>query len=153
MFPIYASGSLFSLYLLFKYFDKNLINMLLMAYFVVLGVFSLTQVLLSISRAVSGNPLKGEFDLMFRHKKAPIIDVTFGYYHIFLFLVSAGIAGLYLLSKHWIISNIYGEVFSLTAIEFLKLDSFKTGMLLLSGLFFYDVFWVFGTDVCDLGAS
>jgi minor histocompatibility antigen H13 len=35
-------------------------------------------------------------------------------------------------------------VFSFAAIELLRIDSFKTGMLLLSGLFFYDVFWVFG---------
>lgn len=29
----------------------------------------------------------------------------------------------------------------------LKLDSFKTGSILLSGLFFYDIWWVFGTNV------
>lgn len=29
----------------------------------------------------------------------------------------------------------------------LSIDSFKTGMILLSGLFFYDIFWVFGTEV------
>ncbi|CAG8473059.1 10630_t:CDS:2 [Acaulospora colombiana] len=33
------------------------------------------------------------------------------------------------------------------AIQMLSLDSFKTGMILLSGLFFYDIFWVFGTEV------
>ena len=29
----------------------------------------------------------------------------------------------------------------------LSLPSYKTGAMLLGGLFFYDVFWVFGTDV------
>ena len=29
----------------------------------------------------------------------------------------------------------------------LSLDSFRTGMILLSGLFIYDIFWVFGTEV------
>ncbi len=29
----------------------------------------------------------------------------------------------------------------------LKVDSFKTGSILLSGLFFYDIWWVFGTKV------
>jgi len=28
------------------------------------------------------------------------------------------------------------------------LDRFKTGFILLGGLFFYDIFWVFGTEVC-----
>ena len=29
----------------------------------------------------------------------------------------------------------------------LSLPNYKTGAMLLGGLFFYDVFWVFGTDV------
>jgi minor histocompatibility antigen H13 len=29
----------------------------------------------------------------------------------------------------------------------MQIDSFATGMILLAGLFFYDIFWVFGTDV------
>ena len=29
----------------------------------------------------------------------------------------------------------------------IKLGSFSNGAILLSGLFFYDIFWVFGTDV------
>ncbi len=29
----------------------------------------------------------------------------------------------------------------------LKIDSFRTGCILLSGLFLYDVWWVFGTTV------
>lgn len=29
----------------------------------------------------------------------------------------------------------------------MKLDSFKTGCILLSGLFLYDIWWVFGTKV------
>jgi minor histocompatibility antigen H13 len=33
------------------------------------------------------------------------------------------------------------------AMSMLKLDSFKTGIILLSGLFFYDIWWVFGTKV------
>ncbi|CAG8738750.1 28877_t:CDS:2, partial [Racocetra persica] len=32
-------------------------------------------------------------------------------------------------------------------LSMLSLDSFKTGMILLGGLFFYDIFWVFGTEV------
>jgi minor histocompatibility antigen H13 len=33
----------------------------------------------------------------------------------------------------------------------LKIDSFRTGSILLSGLFVYDVWWVFGTKVvCDV---
>ncbi len=70
--------------------------------------------------------------------------MTFGNVHLILLALSAVVAVGYVLTKHWILSNLYGEVFSITAIELLQLDSFKTGMILLSGLFFYDIFWVFG---------
>jgi minor histocompatibility antigen H13 len=40
-----------------------------------------------------------------------------------------------------------GLSFSTTAIQLLNLDSFWTGGILLAGLFFYDVFWVFFTPV------
>jgi minor histocompatibility antigen H13 len=50
-------------------------------------------------------------------------------------------------TKNWIASNVFGLSFAINAIQLLSLDSFKTGMILLSGLFFYDIFWVFGTEV------
>ena len=37
--------------------------------------------------------------------------------------------------------------FSLNAIEFLTLNTVLTGVILLGGLFFYDIFWVFGSNV------
>lgn len=37
--------------------------------------------------------------------------------------------------------------FSYNALSFLTIDSFKTGSILLSGLFLYDIWWVFGTEV------
>jgi minor histocompatibility antigen H13 len=71
-------------------------------------------------------------------------DLLFGDYHVLLFLLSCGVAAGYVLTKNWLLSNLYGEIFSMTAIQLLRLDSFYTGMILLSGLFFYDIFWVFG---------
>jgi minor histocompatibility antigen H13 len=62
-------------------------------------------------------------------------------------LASVGLTVYYSLSKNWIASNVFGLSFSINAIQLLSLDSFKTGMILLSGLFFYDIFWVFYTPV------
>ncbi|KAJ1516303.1 Minor histocompatibility antigen H13 [Coelomomyces lativittatus] len=53
----------------------------------------------------------------------------------------------YFFTKHWSLNNFFGIAFSVSAIRLMDVDSFKTGMILLSGLFFYDIFWVFGTDV------
>jgi minor histocompatibility antigen H13 len=64
-----------------------------------------------------------------------------------MMVVSVLLSGYYVATKNWIASNIFGICFALNAIQLLALDSFKTGMILLSGLFLYDIFWVFGTEV------
>lgn len=46
-----------------------------------------------------------------------------------------------------LLTDILALSFSHNALSLLKLDSFKTGCVLLSGLFFYDIWWVFGTEV------
>lgn len=61
------------------------------------------------------------------------------------FCLLVGASHLY--QRHWITNNIIGIAFSIYGIENLHLSSFKAGTLLLAGLFIYDVFWVFATDV------
>lgn len=46
-----------------------------------------------------------------------------------------------------LLTNILALSFSHNALSLLKIDSFKTGCVLLSGLFLYDIWWVFGTEV------
>ncbi|KAL3893935.1 MAG: hypothetical protein SGCHY_005558, partial [Lobulomycetales sp.] len=154
MFPFIGSASLFGLYLIFKYFDKDIVNYIVTAYFTLLGVGTSSVALLDISRYLSGMELKGTYllGLHAREKGSGEYSIEkftyyFGYYHIFLLVVSSVLGGYYAYSKHWIVSNFYGEAFSVSAVQLLNLDSFQTGMLLLAGLFFYDIFWVFGTDV------
>ncbi|KAI8912931.1 peptidase A22B, signal peptide peptidase, partial [Powellomyces hirtus] len=147
MFPVFGSAALLSLYLVFKYLNKEALNALFTAYFSILGVGAVAKASLQISRAVTGKKLKGEYRVDLWKKEKEIATYHFGAYHLFLLVVSLSIAGLYAMSKHWVLSNIYGEAFSVSAIQLLKLDSFKTGIALLAFLFFYDIFWVFGTDV------
>ena len=73
--------------------------------------------------------------------------VSFTVVHFILLGASAVLTVYYSLTKNWIASNVFGLCFSINAIQLLSLDSFKTGMIMLSGLFFYDIFWVFGTEV------
>lgn len=73
------------------------------------------------------------------------IDYDTHYIIAFMFTSLVGISHLY--RRHWISNDLIGIAFSIYGIENLHLASFKAGVLLLSGLFFYDVFWVFGTDV------
>src|SRR5205823_915050 len=66
---------------------------------------------------------------------------------LFSLVLSISISFSYVYSNHWLLSNIFGIFFSVQGIELLSLGSFFNGFILLIGLFFYDIFWVFGTDV------
>lgn len=50
-------------------------------------------------------------------------------------------------TRHWLASNSIALCLALNAVSLMGLDSFLTGSIMLGGLFVYDVFWVFGTEV------
>ncbi|VDP93940.1 unnamed protein product [Echinostoma caproni] len=54
---------------------------------------------------------------------------------------------LFIRSPHWIANDCIAYSLAILAIEYIKLNKFVNGCLLLGGLFFYDIFWVFGTPV------
>ncbi len=62
-------------------------------------------------------------------------------------LLSLLFCSWYYAKKHWLANNVLGICFSVEGIEHLSLGSVQTGAILLSGLFFYDIFWVFCTPV------
>jgi len=144
-FPLIGSASLFGLYLAFKYFDKDTVNFILSLYFSVVGVATLTG---SLSKFVSqfivsptkyGTkfklPFLGEINALFTAAELVclVLSIVFSYY--------------YFQTKHYMLNNIFGISFCIQAIERMSLGSYKVGAILLVGLFFYDIFWVFGTDV------
>lgn len=54
---------------------------------------------------------------------------------------------LYFVTKHWFLNNIFGVLFTIVALKSINLHSFKVGFTLLWILFFYDIFFVYGTDI------
>jgi minor histocompatibility antigen H13 len=54
---------------------------------------------------------------------------------------------LYVVSKSWIYNNILALIFCIHALQSMFIGNFKNGFALLILLFFYDIFFVFGTDV------
>ena len=49
--------------------------------------------------------------------------------------------------KHLLINNLLGISFCVQSIEQISIGSYQVGATLLILLFFYDIFWVFGTEV------
>uniref|UniRef100_A0A914YJS7 Uncharacterized protein n=1 Tax=Panagrolaimus superbus TaxID=310955 RepID=A0A914YJS7_9BILA len=74
-------------------------------------------------------------------------EMEFDDHWIWAFLAVSIVGVLHITHRHWITNNIIAVSFSIMGIEMLHVASFKAGAILLFGLFFYDIFWVFGTDV------
>ncbi|KAJ8940128.1 hypothetical protein NQ314_010837 [Rhamnusium bicolor] len=132
IFPIMASCALFALYIVFKLFSKEYINLLLTGYFFFLGVLALTHLLSPIvSKLVPAAIPNIPFHITFKQGEA----------------ACSLVGAWYLIQKHWVANNLFGLAFAVNAVELLHLNNVVTGCILLCGLFFYDIFWVFGTDV------
>jgi minor histocompatibility antigen H13 len=154
MFPVYGSCFLFGLYIVFKVFSKELINYLLSAYFILFGIGAMVMTFSPVVGIVfpkSTNekkyPISFKFLTIIPGVTQDMVEFTPTIVDGVTCFISLIFCVWYLQSKHWIANNILGFSFSLQAISMLNLGSFKIGCILLSGLFFYDIFWVFGTDV------
>ncbi|CAL5425430.1 unnamed protein product [Camellia sinensis] len=185
-FPLVGSAMLLSLFLLFKFLSKDLVNAVLTCYFFVLGIVALSATLLpAISRFL---PKHWNEDLIIwrfpyfqsrshvgsmegtrgsDHKIGSRIslEVEFTRSQIVAAIPGTFFCAWYASQKHWLANNILGLAFCVQVgmvyflyfssgqkplylgIEMLSLGSFKTGAILLAGLFVYDIFWVFFTPV------
>jgi minor histocompatibility antigen H13 len=146
-----------------RYFDKNTINFIFSIYFILTGVLALTKTLvqltyfftkfkpvpfrISLTQRTKGKNYKILNLLIINIVGLVITSAKFSLVEIGCLLCSVLVSSYYLYSKNWLISNLFGISYSLSALSLIKLDSFQTAFILLFGLFIYDIFWVFGTDV------
>ncbi|XP_059078855.1 LOW QUALITY PROTEIN: minor histocompatibility antigen H13-like [Tigriopus californicus] len=152
MFPIIASCALFGLYVFFQIFSKDHINLLLSVYFFVLGIFALTHMVSPfIKRLIPGFVPVIPYHLTFIQGEdsalEELVNFKFTTHDMVVFALSTAVGVWYFLKKHWIANNIFGLAFAINGVELLHLNNVMTGCILLGGLFFYDIFWVFGTNV------
>jgi minor histocompatibility antigen H13 len=147
-FPVVASGMLFGLYVVIKYVGKWVVNWLLLGYFMIGGVESIRE----LAETYASKDLKAWMKEQSKHKYLKGVKIAdtcleFSNLEIYCFFLSVSVCGLYVWTHHWLTNNIIGILFCIFAIQNLFLGSFKVGVGLLWALFFYDIFWVFGTDV------
>ncbi|XP_067125356.1 minor histocompatibility antigen H13 [Centruroides vittatus] len=152
IFPIIASGALFGFYLIFKIFSKEYINLLLTGYFFFLGVLALAHILSPIvNKLVPESFPNVPYHLIFTRgtgtEKENIIDYEFDHKDLLCLFVCTLTGMWYLWKKHWVANNLFGLAFAVNGVELLHLNNVVTGCILLGGLFVYDIFWVFGTNV------
>ncbi|GLU18888.1 hypothetical protein SLE2022_351650 [Rubroshorea leprosula] len=145
-FPFVGSAMLLSLFLLFKFLSKDLVNAVLTCYFFVLGIIALSATLLpAIKRYLPKH--WNEHDIVLRFPYIRSLEIEFTKSQIIAAIPGTFFCAWYASKKHWLANNILGLAFCIQGIEMLSLGSFKTGAILLVGLFVYDIFWVFFTPV------
>ena len=155
-FPIIGSLMLFSLYVLVKYAGKEVVSAAMIFYFMLIGMESFKGVLnnyTSIGKSKAEDPDSIKYPIVLKDVEIFGNDLSFSKLDFICLACSATCAILYVLTEHWTTNNILGIIFTLFALENMFLGSFQVGAIMLVGLFFYDIFWVFGTDVMETVAK
>ncbi|KNA22595.1 hypothetical protein SOVF_030870 [Spinacia oleracea] len=145
-FPLVGSAMLLSLFLLFKFFSKDLVNAVLTCYFFLLGILAFSATLLPAIKRFLPNQWN-ENVIMWRFPYFRSLEIEFTKSQVVAAIPGFFFCVWYAAKKHWLANNILGLAFCIQGIEMLSLGSFKTGAILLGGLFLYDIFWVFFTPV------
>lgn len=148
-FPLMASAFLFGIYCLYKVLPKHIFMGIVNTYFSVSIVFSISGIAAQIlSFPASMQKIIGSWkipsflqDLL----ECKIFELSTA--RIVCFILASIPVGFYFATKHWALNNIFGVFFSIVALKSINLSTTKTGLFLLWALFFYDIFWVYGTDV------
>ncbi|KAJ3570962.1 hypothetical protein NP233_g4061 [Leucocoprinus birnbaumii] len=154
LFPIIGSVALFGLYTAVKYLGTDWINWFLGWYFSIAGVGSVWKSSTSFVRWLVGERYWKsfhQFTFIAQKNRKSIIRVSWRTPTLTLLPFAFVPPLFYHFSttsrKSILVTDVLGMSFSHNALSLLRIDSFKTGSILLGGLFFYDIWWVFGTDV------
>ena len=159
MFPLFGSIALLSLYIAYKFIGKEYMNILLTSYVMLAGVSAVAQTIEPFFNPVFPQTWREKKHMI--HFKVPsvirklVLDekdgdefrMHFSKQDVVVHLVGLALAVLFLKTKDFTIHNLFGICFSIQAIRLVSLGQFMNAFILLWGLFVYDVFWVFGTDV------
>eukprot|EP01088_Endostelium_zonatum_P010267 TRINITY_DN2364_c0_g1_i1.p1 TRINITY_DN2364_c0_g1~~TRINITY_DN2364_c0_g1_i1.p1 ORF type:complete len:390 (-),score=68.46 TRINITY_DN2364_c0_g1_i1:25-1194(-) len=157
MFPLIGSAGLFTLYLLFKVFQlTEYVNLLLTSYFMLFGIVALATSISPFLESFFPSSLTTPFTTQFNFPNIPLLSyfispgekqISISFTDVVSYIIASLVAVWYTLTKHWIANNLLGIAFSIKGVSLITLGSFKVGMILLGGLFLYDIFWVFATEV------
>jgi minor histocompatibility antigen H13 len=142
--PFVAGTMLVGLYLAFKYLDTAMINLVLRAYFTVFGAGAAAAAALPLcTRLLDGSAALFELPLHWVQLAKKGLPVTQA--HLLAGLAGAAAAGWWCATSHWLGNNLLGVAFCVLGLSSMNVGSIKNSTLVLVGLFFYDIFMVFGT--------
>ncbi|KAJ6499313.1 peptidase A22B, signal peptide peptidase [Mycena sanguinolenta] len=152
LFPIIGSAALLGMYAIVKYFGTAWINWFLGFYFSFVGVGAVWKSAISLMRWTVGDARWKTFDevsfIIRKGKHAPLLALAARTPSLAVFPLALLPSLMYTFwARTALLTDVLALAFAHNALAMLKIDSFATGCILLAGLFLYDVFFVFGTEV------
>lgn len=137
-FPVVGSCALLGLYWTLKYLGTDWVKTAITCWVIFLCTCGLGKNLEFIVAMVKQKTLTTIC-------KIPYVDEELTLMSIIGMLIGGVMSFCYLNWKHFLINNVFGVSFCLLGIRMIALPKFKVGFIMLVGLFFYDIFWVFGS--------
>lgn len=151
--PLLASGALVGTYLVVKFFPQLDLQTFLRAYFWLVGVFAVASSSGPVLRRVSGRfgdktlTVQLPEGLLLDADGLPVLSVDFAPVDCLCVLLCLAIATKAYISGNadFTVNNLLACLIAGDILQLLGLRSFRAASLMLFGLLFYDVFWVFAS--------
>jgi minor histocompatibility antigen H13 len=165
MFPVIGSCVLVGLYLVFKYLPEYYVNLAVKCYFFAVGSIALTVTLATAAQHILPSSLYKSLvarswsirvprvlkelltDAPSQGDKQFWVSVQLTLLDLCCGVLSLACGAAYLNTNLWSLSNLFGVAFCLQGLSLISLGSTINGLIMLWGLFIYDITWVFGSDV------
>lgn len=151
-FPLIGSVSLLGLFLAIKFLPGHWLNYIMTFYFSMMGTLAIGELLFSTFYKVIPQSLRDFYVIDLRQVSIPVLipepeDIRINAARLLTNTAGLGFSLWYAVTKHFLANNGMGLAYSIEGIAMLNLGSTQVGLILLWGLFFYDIFWVFFTPV------
>eukprot|EP00792_Barthelona_sp_PAP020_P004343 TRINITY_DN2064_c0_g2_i1.p1 TRINITY_DN2064_c0_g2~~TRINITY_DN2064_c0_g2_i1.p1 ORF type:complete len:385 (-),score=118.98 TRINITY_DN2064_c0_g2_i1:104-1222(-) len=152
MLPLTFSIALLGLFIAIKKLNPKLVSTLLMVYFTFacFTTISITFVRFWTFLRPDSNILieiNGSIPLKLPFIKASSFDFSITAAHCIGGMIGLVLIALNIQTDHYLLNNVFAISLIILAIDKMVLPSTKLALLILCILFFYDIFWVFGTPV------
>mmetsp|Transcript_3613 Transcript_3613/g.11182 ORF Transcript_3613/g.11182 Transcript_3613/m.11182 type:complete len:395 (+) Transcript_3613:608-1792(+) len=150
-FPLVGSVALCGCYAMIKIFGKALLNTLLLAYFVCLGLVAVETAAESAFLKGKQTPRFGKVIKLWKPAawvfEQAALDLRVSGPQAACWACAVAAVAAYAATRFWMLNNLIAACLCVSGLEMVSVGSFRNAAVLLCGLFVYDITWVFGTDV------
>jgi minor histocompatibility antigen H13 len=151
-FPLVAGGALTALWAAFRYFDKDSVNAVLAVYFVTASAFAVGSMVSWGVTALLGQSGKSQ-RVLFPLRVPGLLEANLTAVDAASLVVGLAVGVAEVVWQDWRVTNLVASCLAVQGIARMSVGRFSTAAILLTGLFAYDIFMVFGTGMMQSVAT